>query len=62
MEKRIIPITLGNDKLRLIISEIIESNNIFGNLEFQLTDKDDLNKNDRSIIANLNPTATVNIS
>ena len=50
MEKRIIPITLGNDKLRLIISEIIESNNIFGNLEFQLTDKDDLNKNDKSIL------------
>ena len=50
MEKRIIPVTLGNDKLRLIISEIIESNNIFGNLEFQLTDKDDLNKNDKSIL------------
>jgi len=50
MEKRVIPVTLGNDKLRLIISEIIESNNIFGNLEFQLTDKDDLNKNDKSIL------------
>ena len=50
MEKRIIPITLGNDKLRLIISEIIESNNIFGNLEFQLTDKNDLNKNNKSIL------------
>ena len=50
MEKRIIPVTLRNDKLRPIISEIIESNNIFGNLEFQLTDKDDLNKNDKSIL------------
>ena len=50
MEKRVIPVTLGNDKLRLIISEIIESNNIFGNLEFQLTEKDDLNKNDKSIL------------
>ena len=50
MEKRVIPVTLGNDKLRLIISEIIESSNIFGNLKFQLTDKDDLNKNDKSIL------------
>ena len=50
MEKRIIPVTLGNDKLRPIISEIIESNNIFGNLEFQLTDKNDLNKNNKSIL------------
>ena len=50
MEKRIIPVTLGNDKLRPIISEIIESNNIFGNLEFQLTDKNDLYKNDKSIL------------
>ena len=43
MEKRIIPITLGNDKLRHIISEIIETSNNFGNLEFQLTNKNDLN-------------------
>ena len=50
MEKRIIPVTLRNNKLRPIISEIIESNNIFGNLEFQLTDKNDLNKNDKSIL------------
>ena len=50
MEKRVIPVTLGNGKLRPIISEIIESNNIFGNLEFQLTEKDDLNKNDKSIL------------
>ena len=50
MEKRIIPVTLGNNKLRPIISEIIESNNIFGNLEFQLTDKNDLNKNNKSIL------------
>ena len=50
MEKRIIPITLGNDKLRLIISEIIEPKNIFGNLEFQLTDKNDLHKNNKSIL------------
>ncbi len=50
MEKRAIPVTLGNDKLRPIISEIIESNNIFGNLEFQLTDKNDLNKNNKSIL------------
>ncbi len=45
MEKRIIPIIFGNDKLRLIFSEIIETNNIFGNLEISLTDKNDLNKN-----------------
>ena len=50
MEKRIIPITLGNDKLRLIISEIIDYNNIFGNLEFQLTNKNDLDKNNKSIL------------
>ena len=50
MEKRIIPIILRNDKLRLIISEIIESNNILGNLEFQLTNKNDLNKNNKSIL------------
>ena len=50
MEKRVIPVTLGNGKLRPIISEIIESNNIFGNLEFQLTDKNDLNKNNKSIL------------
>ena len=43
MEKRVIPLTLGNDKLRTIISEIIEPNNVFGNLEFQLTNKNDLN-------------------
>ena len=50
MEKRVIPVTLGNNRLRPIISEIIESNNIFGNLEFQLTDKNDLNKNNKSIL------------
>ena len=50
MEKRIIPVTLGNDKLRPIISEIIESNNILSNLEFQITDKNDLNKNNKSIL------------
>ena len=50
MEKRIIPITLGNDKLRLIISEIIETNNISGNLEFRLTNKNDLNKNNKDIL------------
>ena len=50
MEKRIIPVTLRNDILRPIISEIIESNNIFGNLEFQLTDKNDLDKNNKSIL------------
>ena len=50
MEKRVIPVTLGNGKLRPIISEIIESNNIFGNLEFQLTDKNDLDKNNKSIL------------
>ncbi len=50
MEKRIIPITIGNDKLRLIISEIIESNNIYGNLEFQLTNKKDLSTNNESIL------------
>ena len=50
MEKRIIPIILGNDKLRLIISEIIETNNIFEDLEFQLTNKNDLNNNNKSIL------------
>ncbi len=50
MEKRIIPITIGNDKLRLIISEIIGSNNIYGNLEFQLTNKKDLSTNNESIL------------
>ena len=50
MEKRIIPVTLGNDKLRPIISEIIETNNVFDNLEFQLTDKNDLDKNNKSIL------------
>ena len=50
MEKRIIPVTLRNNILRPIISEIIESNNIFGNLEFQLTDKNDLDKNNKSIL------------
>ena len=34
MEKRVIPVTLGNDKLRSIISEIFESNNVFDNLDF----------------------------
>ena len=62
MEKRIIPITLGNDKLRLIISEIIESNNIFGNLEFQLTDKNDLNKNNESILITDNEFALKELS
>ena len=62
MEKRIIPITLGNDKLRLIISEIIESNNIFGNLEFQLTDKNDLNKNNKSILITDNEFALKELS
>jgi len=50
MEKRIIPIIFGNDKLRLIFSEIIDSNNIFGNLEFQLINKNDLEKNYGSIL------------
>ena len=62
MEKRIIPIILGNDKLRLIISEIIESNNIFGNLEFQLTDKNDLNKNNKSILITDNEFAVKELS
>ena len=62
MEKRIIPITLRNDKLRLIISEIIESNNIFGNLEFQLIDKNDLNKNNESILITDNEFALKELS
>ena len=62
MEKRIIPITLGNDKLRLIISEIIESKNIFGNLEFQLTNKNDLNKNNESILITDNEFAVKELS
>ena len=62
MEKRIIPVTLGNDKLRLIISEIIESNNVFDNLEFQLTDKNDLNKNNESILITDNEFAVKELS
>ena len=50
MEKRVIPITLANDKLKLIISEIIKTSNVQGNLEFQLTNKNDLNKNNKSIL------------
>jgi DNA-binding winged helix-turn-helix (wHTH) protein len=62
MEKRIIPITIENDKLRLIISEIIESNNIYGNLEFQLTDRNDLNKNNESILITDNEFAVKELS
>ena len=62
MEKRIIPVTLGNDKLRLIISEIIESNNVFDNLEFQLTDKNDLNNNNESILITDNEFAVKELS
>jgi len=62
MEKRIIPVTLGNDKLRPIISEIIESNNVFDNLEFQLTDKNDLNKNNESILITDNEFAVKELS
>ena len=62
MEKRIIPITLGNDKLRLIISEIIEFNNIYGNLEFQLTNKNDLKKNNKDILITDNEFAVNELS
>ena len=62
MEKRVIPVTLGNDKLRSIISEIIVSNNIFGNIEFQLTDKNDLNKNNESILITDNEFAVKELS
>ena len=62
MEKRVIPVTLGNGKLRPIISEIIEFNNIFGNLEFQLTDKNDLNKNNESILITDNEFAVNELS
>ena len=62
MEKRIIPVTLGNDKLRPIISEIIESNNVFDNLEFQLTDKNDLNNNNESILITDNEFAVKELS
>ena len=62
MEKRIIPVTLRNNILRPIISEIIESNNIFGNLEFQLTDKNDLNKNNESILITDNEFAVKELS
>ena len=62
MEKRIIPVTLGNDKLRPIISEIIETNNVFDNLEFQLTDKNDLNKNNESILITDNEFAVKELS
>ena len=62
MEKRIIPITLGNDKLRLIISEIIEFNSIYGNLEFQLTNKNDLKKNNKDILITDNEFAVNELS
>ena len=62
MEKRIIPIILVNDKLRLIISEIIESNKIFRDLEFQLTNKNDLNKNNKSILITDNEFAVKELS
>ena len=62
MEKRIIPVTLGNDKLRPIISEIIESNNVFDNLEFQLIDKNDLNKSNESILITDNEFAVKELS
>ena len=62
MEKRIIPVILGNDKLRPIISEIFESNNVFDNLEFQLTDKNDLNKNNESILITDNEFAVKELS
>ena len=62
MEKRVIPVTLGNNRLRPIISEIIESNNIFGNLEFQLTHKNDLNKNNKSILITDNEFAVKELS
>ena len=62
MEKRVIPLTLGNDKLRTIISEIIEPNNVFGNLEFQLTNKNDLNKNNKSILITDNEFAVKELS
>ena len=44
MEKRIIPITLGNDKLRLIISEIIESDPSLGEQITAFEDKNIKNK------------------
>ena len=50
MEKRIIPIIFGNDKLRLIISEIVESRKNFGNLDLRLANKNDLHKNKKSIL------------
>ena len=62
MEKRIIPIIFGNDKLRLIFSEIIDSNNIFGNLEFQLINKNDLEKNFGSILITDNEFALKELS
>ena len=62
MEKRVIPVTLGNDKLRPIISEIIESNNVFDNLEFQLIDKNDLNKSNESILITDNEFAVKELS
>jgi DNA-binding winged helix-turn-helix (wHTH) protein len=62
MEKRIIPIALGNDKLRPIISEIFESKNVFDNLQFQLTDKNDLNKNNESILITDNEFAVKELS
>ena len=62
MEKRIIPIILVNDKLKLIISEIIESNKIFRDLEFQLTNKNDLNKNNKNILITDNEFAVKELS
>jgi len=49
-EKRIIPITFSNEKLHSIIDEIIEYNNELGNFEFQITDKKNLEQNNKHIL------------
>ena len=50
MEKRIIPITFRNDKLKSIISEIIAFSSNFENLKFHLTDTMNLHNYEKSIL------------
>ncbi len=47
MEKRIIPITLGNVKLHSIIKEIVEYSHNFADFELQIKEKKDLQKNEK---------------
>ena len=49
-EKRKIPITFSNEKLHSIIKEIIEFNSELGKFEFQITNKKDLEQNNKRIL------------